>query len=81
MWRAAYANGQSSQRTRVFHRAQNIGSAAARRDANGDIARLYGAASGTLYLLRPDLHIAGRWKTIASDEVLHTARLCLGIPT
>ena len=50
-------------------------------DASGDIARLYGAAPGTLYLLRPDLHIAGRWKTIAPDEVLHTARLCLGVPT
>ncbi len=56
-------------------------SADAIKDANGDIARLYGAASGTLYLLRPDLHIAGRWKTIAADEVLHTARLCLGILT
>ncbi len=35
-------------------------------DASGDIARLYGAAPGTLYLLRPDLHIAGRWKTIVA---------------
>jgi 3-(3-hydroxy-phenyl)propionate hydroxylase len=50
-------------------------------DANGDIARLYGAAPATLYLLRPDLHIAGRWNSIAPDEVLHTARLCLGVPT
>lgn len=50
-------------------------------DPNGNIARLYGAAPGTLYLLRPDLHIAGRWKTLAADEVLHTARLCLGIST
>jgi 3-(3-hydroxy-phenyl)propionate hydroxylase len=50
------------------------------RDDNGDIARLYGAEPGTLYLLRPDLHIAGRWRTIAADEVLHTARLCLGVP-
>ena len=50
-------------------------------DASGDIARLYGAAPGTLYLLRPDLHTAGRWKTAAADEVLHTARLCLGMPT
>ena len=48
---------------------------------NADTARLFGAAPGTLYLLRPDLHIAGRWKTIAADEVLHTARLCLGIAT
>jgi len=36
------------------------------------------AAPGTLYLLRPDLHIAGRWKTIAANEVLRTAALCLG---
>ena len=34
---------------------------------------------GTLYLLRPDLHIAGRWKTIVADEILQTARICLGI--
>jgi 3-(3-hydroxy-phenyl)propionate hydroxylase len=48
------------------------------RDADGEIARLYAAAPGTLYLLRPDLHIAGRWKTIAANEVLRTAALCLG---
>jgi 3-(3-hydroxy-phenyl)propionate hydroxylase len=55
--------------------------AGAIKDANGDIARLFGAEPGTLYLLRPDLHIAGRWKRVAADEVLHTARLCLGIAT
>ena len=49
------------------------------QDAGGKIARLYGAAPGTLYLLRPDLHIAGRWKTITADEIAHTARLCLGV--
>jgi 3-(3-hydroxy-phenyl)propionate hydroxylase len=59
----------------------NPKSADAIADAGGDIARLYGAAPGTLYLLRPDLHIAGRWKSIAADEILHTARLCLGVPT
>ena len=47
-------------------------------DADGEIARLYAAAPGTLYLLRPDLHIAGRWKTITANEVLRTAALCLG---
>ena len=47
-------------------------------DRDGEIARLFGAEPGTLYLLRPDLHIAGRWKTIAADEVLRTARICLG---
>ena len=50
-------------------------------DTNGEIARLFGAAPGTFYLLRPDLHIAGRWKTMSADQILHTARLCLGIPT
>jgi 3-(3-hydroxy-phenyl)propionate hydroxylase len=58
----------------------NPTSANAIGDTSGDIARLYGAAPGTLYLLRPDLHIAGRWKTIAAGEVLHTAHLCLGVP-
>jgi 3-(3-hydroxy-phenyl)propionate hydroxylase len=47
-------------------------------DADGEIARLFAAAPGTLYLLRPDLHIAGRWKTAMPDEILRTARLCLG---
>jgi 3-(3-hydroxy-phenyl)propionate hydroxylase len=50
-------------------------------DANGDIARLFGAVPGTLYLLRPDLHIAGRWKTIIPAEILLTAAICLGKPT
>jgi 3-(3-hydroxy-phenyl)propionate hydroxylase len=59
----------------------NDNSAGAIKDSGGEIARLYGAGPGTLYLLRPDLHIAGRWKTIAADEVLHTISLCLGVPT
>jgi hypothetical protein len=29
-------------------------------DSNGEIAGLFGAQPGTFYLLRPDLHIAGR---------------------
>ena len=60
---------------------RNGATANALKDADGEIARLYGAEPGTLYLLRPDLHIAGRWKSIAADEILHTARLCLGVPT
>jgi 3-(3-hydroxy-phenyl)propionate hydroxylase len=52
-------------------------------DTDGEIARIYGAEPGSLYLLRPDLHVAGRWKQIApqetvSKEILHTARTCLG---
>ena len=47
-------------------------------DGDGEMARLFGAAPDTLYLLRPDLHIAGRWKTIVPDEILRTANICLG---
>ena len=50
-------------------------------DADGEIAGLFDARPGTFYLLRPDLHIAGRWKTIAAGEILKTASLCLGRPT
>jgi 3-(3-hydroxy-phenyl)propionate hydroxylase len=58
--------------------------AAARRPARSTTATATSpacsnAGPGTLYLLRPDLHIAGRWKAVAADEVLRTARLCLGI--
>ncbi len=49
-------------------------------DPDGTIARIYGAEAGALYLLRPDFHIAGRWSTIEAQEILHTARLCLGRP-
>jgi 3-(3-hydroxy-phenyl)propionate hydroxylase len=50
-------------------------------DGNGDIVRVFGAEPGTLYLLRPDLHIAGRWKSIVPAEVYRTAAICLGKPT
>jgi 3-(3-hydroxy-phenyl)propionate hydroxylase len=50
-------------------------------DESDKIAGLFGAQPGTLYLLRPDLHIAGRWKTIIASEILQTARICLGRPT
>jgi 3-(3-hydroxy-phenyl)propionate hydroxylase len=50
-------------------------------DGDGEIARLFAAAPGTLYLLRPDLHIAGRWKAVAPAEILKTASLCLGRET
>ena len=50
-------------------------------DSDGEIARLFAAAPGTLYLLRPDLHIAGRWKAVVPGEILKTAGLCLGSET
>lgn len=30
--------------------------------ANGSVASLYGACEGTAYLIRPDMHIAARWR-------------------
>jgi len=50
-------------------------------DSDGEIARLFAAVPGTLYLLRPDLHIAGRWKAVVPGEILKTASLCLGSET
>jgi 3-(3-hydroxy-phenyl)propionate hydroxylase len=50
-------------------------------DQDGEIARLFAAMPGTLYLLRPDLHIAGRWNAAAPAEILKTAGLCLGSET
>ncbi|MDB5576003.1 MAG: monooxygenase [Bradyrhizobium sp.] len=47
-------------------------------DTDGEIARLFDARPGAFYLLRPDLHIAGRWKALVASEILETARLCLG---
>jgi 3-(3-hydroxy-phenyl)propionate hydroxylase len=41
-------------------------------DADGEIAALYGATPGTVYLLRPDHHIAGRWTAAEPDEILAT---------
>jgi 3-(3-hydroxy-phenyl)propionate hydroxylase len=50
-------------------------------DHDGEIARLFAAAPGTFYLLRPDLHIAGRWSAVVPDEALRTAAICLGSET
>jgi 3-(3-hydroxy-phenyl)propionate hydroxylase len=47
-------------------------------DADGAIAGIYAARPGAVYLLRPDLHVAGRWDRIEPEEIVHTAKLCLG---
>jgi len=50
-------------------------------DNDGEITRLFAATPGTFYLLRPDLHIAGRWKAVIASEILKTAGICLGSET
>jgi 3-(3-hydroxy-phenyl)propionate hydroxylase len=39
---------------------------------------IYGADEGTVYLLRPDLHIAGRWTILKPNEIIHTLAAGLG---
>ena len=47
-------------------------------DTDGAIAASFGAEPGTFYLLRPDLHVAGRWKHIERQEIVETLRIGLG---
>jgi 3-(3-hydroxy-phenyl)propionate hydroxylase len=58
-----------------------VSEAAAIPDSSGEIAGLFGAQPVRLHLLRPDLHIAGRWKAIVPDDILRTARIFLGKQT
>jgi 3-(3-hydroxy-phenyl)propionate hydroxylase len=41
------------------------------------IARVYGAAAGTVILVRPDLYILGRWSHPDADNIADALRLCL----
>lgn len=50
-------------------------------DIGGEIARAYGATHGTLYLLRPDLHVAGRWRDADAVTVVAALRIALGVST
>lgn len=47
-------------------------------DLDGAIASTYGAGANTFYLLRPDLHVAGRWRSLVPDEVRRTLAAGLG---
>jgi 3-(3-hydroxy-phenyl)propionate hydroxylase len=51
---------------------------AAIADHDGGVAAAYGAMPGTFYLLRPDLHVAGRWKVPSAKEITRALRVCLG---
>jgi 3-(3-hydroxy-phenyl)propionate hydroxylase len=38
----------------------------------------YGAANDSFYLVRPDRHVAARWRRVAPDEVRQAFRQALG---
>ena len=54
-------------------------SAHAFADAEGLAARRYDAQSGAVYLLRPDQHVAARWRTPSVAEVRSALRRAQGI--
>jgi 3-(3-hydroxy-phenyl)propionate hydroxylase len=39
-------------------------------DPGGRIAQKYGVDAGGVYLLRPDLHICGRWKSASREKIV-----------
>jgi 3-(3-hydroxy-phenyl)propionate hydroxylase len=47
-------------------------------DTHGDAFAVYAAKPGTVYLLRPDTHIAGRWLTFNEAEIAKALATCLG---
>ena len=47
-------------------------------DPDGAVAEIFGADPGSCSLLRPDLHIAARWKALAPGEVVAQLKAGLG---
>jgi 3-(3-hydroxy-phenyl)propionate hydroxylase len=47
-------------------------------DVSGDVARRYDLAGGAAYLIRPDQHVAARWRRLDSAAVGNALRRALG---
>jgi 3-(3-hydroxy-phenyl)propionate hydroxylase len=47
-------------------------------DTNGDLIRRYDLTDGGAYLIRPDQHVAARWRNCSVAQVLHAMRRTLG---
>jgi 3-(3-hydroxy-phenyl)propionate hydroxylase len=50
-------------------------------DSSGSIGAAYDGAEGTLYLVRPDRHVAGRWKSVNRRQVAAAMQRALGEAT
>jgi 3-(3-hydroxy-phenyl)propionate hydroxylase len=48
------------------------------RDVEGDYARIYDAAPGTVYLFRPDQHVLARWRRFDAGAIETAIRAVLG---
>ncbi|MFJ3055454.1 FAD-dependent oxidoreductase [Herbaspirillum sp. NPDC087042] len=53
------------------------GSGADLIDRDGLVAARYGAQAGTTYLIRPDQHVAARWKRFDADQIQAALARCL----
>jgi len=47
-------------------------------DTKGLVARRYAAAPGTTYLLRPDQHVAARWRAFEPEAIRRALARALG---
>ncbi|MBL8568420.1 MAG: FAD-dependent monooxygenase [Phreatobacter sp.] len=74
----ALAARDSLFRAVVVGEAGDLPAGTVRIGNGGDLAERYGATGGAVYLIRPDLHVAGRWKTLVPAEVVSTLDACLG---
>ncbi len=58
-----------------------IGPAGDLADTDRTIADAFDAKPGTVYLLRPDLHVAGRWRQFGIEQLITALKTCLGEPS
>jgi 3-(3-hydroxy-phenyl)propionate hydroxylase len=49
-------------------------------DRDGLFATRYDARPGTTYLVRPDQHVAGRWRSFAPEHIRRALERALGLP-
>ena len=48
------------------------------QDSEGCLSKRYDAQAGTAYLIRPDQHIAARWRAVNTDAVATAVSRAIG---